>query len=103
MAAKKNPKVQLPKQWTTAQVRVNPAGKVQIKINPSRVRMTEEESILRAYKKLTKRRKHVGKDVYRNPRVRMTQDERILRAYKKLTRRKKHVGKDVYRNPRKRR
>lgn len=37
MATKKNPKVQLPKQWTTAQVRVNPQGKVQIKINPAKV------------------------------------------------------------------
>ncbi len=38
MAARKNPKVQLPKTWTTAQVRVNPQGKVQIKIAPNKVR-----------------------------------------------------------------
>lgn len=35
---KKNPSVQLPKNWTTAQVRVNPQGKVQVKISPNKVR-----------------------------------------------------------------
>jgi hypothetical protein len=33
----KNPVVQLPKQWTNAQVRVNPQGKVQVKIAANKV------------------------------------------------------------------
>ena len=37
MATRKNPKVQLPKQWTTAQVRVNPQGKVQVKIAKNKI------------------------------------------------------------------
>lgn len=37
MATRKNPKVSLPKQWTNAQVRVNPQGKVQVKIAKNKV------------------------------------------------------------------
>ncbi len=36
-AKKRNAKMTLPKQWTTAKVRVNPRGKVQIKIAPGKV------------------------------------------------------------------
>lgn len=32
-----NSKISLPKQWTTAQVRVNPQGKVQVKIAKNKV------------------------------------------------------------------
>ena len=37
MAIRQNPKVQLPKKWTNAQVRVNPQGKVQVKIAKNKV------------------------------------------------------------------
>ncbi len=41
MAAKKRnarAKIQLPRQWTTAKVRVNSNGRVQVKISASKVR-----------------------------------------------------------------
>ncbi len=50
MATRKN--VQLPKQWTTAKVRVNPQGKVQVKIAPAKVTIKANTR-----KKKTRRRK----------------------------------------------
>lgn len=50
MATRKN--VQLPKQWTVAKVRVNPQGKVQVKIAPSKVTVKTN-----VRKKKTRRRK----------------------------------------------
>lgn len=49
MATRK--KVQLPNKWTTAKVRVNSQGKVQVKINPSKVTVKTNT------KKKTRRRK----------------------------------------------
>ena len=51
MATRKNPKISLPKQWTNAQVRVNPQGKVQVKIAKNKVLTSEQREAERQYKK----------------------------------------------------
>lgn len=47
MATRKNPKVSLPKQWTSAQVRVNPQGKVQVKIAKNKVIQNPKKKLRR--------------------------------------------------------
>lgn len=42
----KNPKMSLPKQWTAAQVRVNPQGKVQVKIAANKVTVNPKKKKL---------------------------------------------------------